>query len=63
LTPLRRNSDHVGGEVAFLAGDQAAYVAGIIEVLTGAALVFFIFPKRDREREMLAEYHVEDMQT
>jgi hypothetical protein len=26
----------------------------------GAALVFFMFPKHDRELELLAEYHAED---
>ena len=46
---------------AFLAGDQYAYIAGIIAVLIGAALVFFIFPKRDKEREMLVGYHQQDM--
>jgi hypothetical protein len=46
---------------SFLAGDQYAYLAGIIAVLIGAALVFFIFPKRDKEREMLVGYHQQDM--
>jgi len=32
-------------KTSFLAGDQYAYIAGIIAVLIGAALVFFIFPK------------------
>jgi predicted MFS family arabinose efflux permease len=47
---------------AFLAGDQYAYIAGIVSVLIGAALVFFVFPKRDDERKVLAEYHAQDMQ-
>jgi hypothetical protein len=46
---------------SFLAGDQYAYIAGIIAVLIGAALVLFIFPKRDQEREVLMAYHQEDM--
>lgn len=46
---------------SFLAGDQYAYIAGIIAVLIGAALVFFIFPKRDQERAVLLAYHQEDM--
>jgi MFS-type transporter involved in bile tolerance (Atg22 family) len=45
---------------SFLAGDQYAYLAGIIAVLIGAALVFFIFPKRDKERMMLVNFHQED---
>ena len=36
-------------------------IAGIIAVLIGAALVFFIFPKRDEERQMLVAYHQQDM--
>ena len=44
-------------KAAFLAGDQNAYIAGIIAVLLGAALVFFMFPKKDEERRLLGEYH------
>jgi MFS transporter, DHA2 family, multidrug resistance protein len=47
-------------KTSFLQGDQWAYTAGIAAVLMGAVLVFFLFPKRDRERELLAEYHAED---
>jgi DHA2 family multidrug resistance protein-like MFS transporter len=46
---------------AFMAGDQTAYIAGIIAVLIGAVLVFFVFPKRDKEREVLTAYHQQDM--
>jgi hypothetical protein len=46
---------------AFLSGGQYAYIAGIIAVLAGAALVFFLFPKRDKERELIAQYHQEDL--
>jgi len=49
-------------KTAFLAGDQYAYLAGIGAVLLGAALVFFFFPKSDRERELLQTYHEEDME-
>jgi hypothetical protein len=45
---------------AFLAGDQWAYLGGIIAVLIGAALVFFMFPKRDEERKLLATWQAED---
>lgn len=48
-------------KTAFLAGDQYAYLAGIVAVLLGAVLVFFVFPKSDRERELLQAYHEEDM--
>jgi MFS transporter, DHA2 family, multidrug resistance protein len=45
---------------SFLAGDQWAYLAGIVAVLLGATLVFFKFPHRDEEHRLLAEYHDED---
>jgi EmrB/QacA subfamily drug resistance transporter len=45
---------------SFLKGDEWAYTAGIVAVLLGAALVFFLFPKKDDEEELLARYHAED---
>ena len=45
---------------AFLDGDTRAYAAAIAIVLIGAALVFFVFPKREAERELLARYAAED---
>jgi hypothetical protein len=48
-------------QTSFLAGDQYAYMAGIIAVLIGEALVFFVLPKLDKEREDLTTYHEQDM--
>ncbi|HEX6024009.1 MAG TPA: MFS transporter, partial [Solirubrobacter sp.] len=45
---------------AFLDGDQWAYTAGLVAVLLGAILVFFMFPRKDAEQEQLARYHAED---
>jgi EmrB/QacA subfamily drug resistance transporter len=45
---------------SFLAGDQYAYIAGIVAVLLGAVLVFFVYPKLDEERKLLKKYHEED---
>jgi MFS transporter, DHA2 family, multidrug resistance protein len=45
---------------SFLQGDEWAYLAGIVAVLVGAVLVFFLFPKRDAEKRLLAEYAAED---
>ena len=45
---------------SFLQGDQWAYSAGVVAILLGAALVFFLFPRRDEERVLLAAYHDED---
>lgn len=49
-------------KVSFLAGDQWAYMAGIIAILVGAALVFFKFPKKDQEEKLLAEYQKADIE-
>src|SRR6185436_19654024 len=45
---------------SFLDGDQWAYGAGLIAVVLGAALVFFAFPRKREEDELLARYHAED---
>ena len=45
---------------SFLEGDQWAYTAGIVAVVLGAALVFFLFPRKDEEEELLAAYHAAD---
>ena len=47
-------------KTSFVDGANWAYTAGIIAILLGAALVFFMFPKHDGEVELLAEYHTED---
>jgi DHA2 family multidrug resistance protein-like MFS transporter len=47
-------------KAAFLDGDQWAYLAGVGAVLLGAVIVFFCFPRRDRERALLAGYEAED---
>ena len=49
-----------GAKTAFLQGDQWAYTAGIVAVLLGATLVYFMFPRREEERRLLAQYQVED---
>ena len=45
---------------SFLDGDQWAYTAGIVAILLGAALVFFLFPKAEAERELLEGYAAQD---
>jgi MFS family permease len=45
---------------SFLEGDDWAYTAGVVAILLGAALVFFLFPRKDEEVELLARYHTED---
>jgi hypothetical protein len=47
-------------KTSFLQGDQWAYTAGIVAVVLGAVLVYFMFPRRDEERRLLASYEAED---
>jgi DHA2 family multidrug resistance protein-like MFS transporter len=49
-----------GAKAAFLKGDQWAYLAGIVAVLLGAVLVYFMFPKREEEERLLAEFQADD---
>jgi MFS transporter, DHA2 family, multidrug resistance protein len=49
-----------GAQTAFLQGDQWAYTAGIVAILLGAVIVFFCFPKKHEEEELLARYGAED---
>jgi hypothetical protein len=49
-----------GAKTSFLQGDQWAYTAGIVAVLLGATLVYFCFPRFERETDLLARYHAED---
>jgi MFS transporter, DHA2 family, multidrug resistance protein len=41
---------------SFLQGDQWAYLAGIVAIVVGAAIVFFLFPRKSREQELLRSY-------
>ena len=45
---------------SFLAGDQAAYLAGLAAVAIGMALTFVVFPKKDEELALRQEFHAED---
>jgi DHA2 family multidrug resistance protein-like MFS transporter len=58
--PKYSNEIIAAAKTAFLQGDQWAYVAGIIAILLGAALVFFCFPNKRDEQKLLAEYRAED---
>ena len=49
-----------GAKSSFLSGADWAYTAGILAILVGAVIVFFLFPKRDRELQLLASYQAED---
>jgi hypothetical protein len=46
---------------SFVDGADWAYTAGLIAIGLGAAIVFFLFPKREQEQALLARYHAEDV--
>jgi len=43
-------------KTSFLNGEDLAYTAGIVAIVIGAAIVFFLFPRKDDESRLLAEY-------
>ncbi|MFF0379254.1 MFS transporter [Actinoplanes missouriensis] len=45
---------------SFLDGADWAYTAGILAIVAGATLVFFLFPRKEEEQRLLADYHAED---
>jgi Na+/melibiose symporter-like transporter len=45
---------------SFLAGDNLAYIAGLIAVGIGIAVTFFLFPNHDAEKRLRAEFAKED---
>jgi hypothetical protein len=45
---------------SFLDGGDWTYAAGMIAIALGIAVVFFLFPKHERELKLLDRYHAED---
>jgi MFS transporter, DHA2 family, multidrug resistance protein len=45
---------------SFLDGGDLTYAAGIVAIVLGMAVVFFLFPKHDEEQRLLERYHTED---
>jgi hypothetical protein len=58
--PQDANAILAAAKSSFLDGDQWAYAAGLVAVLIGAVLVFFVFPRQEREDALRASYHAED---
>ena len=46
-----------GAQQSFIDGQKWAYLAGIIAIAGGGVLIATMYPKHDRERELLDEYH------
>lgn len=47
-------------ESSFLEADQLTYVAGLVAVIIGAAVVFVFFPRKEDEERMRLAFHAED---
>jgi MFS transporter, DHA2 family, multidrug resistance protein len=45
---------------SFLQGSDWAYMAGIVAIIIGGAIVFFKFPRMDEEKRLLGQYQAED---
>jgi DHA2 family multidrug resistance protein-like MFS transporter len=60
LNPQYAKQIIAGAQSSFVDGADWAYLAGIVAILLGAALVFFLFPKKEQEDRLLAEYQEED---
>jgi DHA2 family multidrug resistance protein-like MFS transporter len=45
---------------SFLDGGDWTYAAGMIAIALGMAVVFFLFPRREEERQLLERFHSED---
>jgi hypothetical protein len=58
--PQYTNQITAAAKQSFLDGADWAYTAGIVAVLLGAALVFFLFPRKDGEQRLLEAYAAED---
>jgi hypothetical protein len=58
--PQYANQIMAAAKQSFLHGDQWAYTAGSLAVVLGATIVFFCFPRKVREDELLASYHAQD---
>src|SRR3954453_2434136 len=59
-SPSIQDDIAAAAKASFLHGDQWAYIAGIVAVVLGAAVVFFLFPKNQEEQKLLAEFEAED---
>jgi MFS family permease len=52
-----------GAQSSFVDGADWAYLAGIVAILLGFVIVFFFFPKKDKEKQLLESYLDEDTAT
>ncbi|MEM8618905.1 MAG: MFS transporter [Actinomycetota bacterium] len=58
--PIFSDQIVAAARVAFIDGANNAYLAGCTAIVIGFVLVATVFPRHDRERELLAEYEAAD---
>jgi MFS family permease len=58
--PLYAQQITSAAKTSFVQGADWAYVAGIVAILAGIALVLLLFPNKNHEQELLSEYHAAD---
>ncbi len=58
--PPYANQIIAAAKKSFIDGQDWAYLAGVVAILLGGALVWFLFPRKESEDQLLAEYHRED---
>ena len=58
--PQYANAITAAAKASFLQGANWAYAAGVIAVVVGIVVVFFCFPKKDEEEELLDGYQERD---
>jgi hypothetical protein len=58
--PASASQITAAAQSSFLKGDQWAYLAAMVAVLIGMALVFRFFPKKDAENALRDAYHAHD---
>ncbi|MBX7161144.1 MAG: MFS transporter [Acidimicrobiia bacterium] len=58
--PQYANQIIAAAKTSFVQGANWAYTAGIAAIVIGGVIVFFLFPKKRAEDELLARYRAED---
>ena len=59
-TPQYASQITAAAKESFLAGSTLAYAVGLVAVLIGAAVIWFCYPRKDVETELLAGYNLAD---
>ena len=58
--PAKASQITAAAQQSFVDGDNWAYIAAMVAVLIGMALVFRFFPKKEQEEALRAAYHAHD---